>query len=59
MSLPNYDDPALEEQWCNERRAEVAAYLQRERVPRPNRRMAGLAYRAVCLDLGNRKRHLS
>jgi hypothetical protein len=32
MSLPNYDDPAVEEHWCNERRAEVAAYLKREAV---------------------------
>jgi hypothetical protein len=30
--LPDYNDPAVEEQWCAERRAEVTAYLQRERV---------------------------
>lgn len=29
--MPDYDDPAVEEQWC-ERRAEVAVYLQREGV---------------------------
>lgn len=32
MSLPNYDDPVVEKQWCNERRAEVAAYLKSEGV---------------------------
>jgi hypothetical protein len=32
MSSPNYDDPAVEEAWCNVRRAEVAAYLEREGV---------------------------
>lgn len=30
--MRDYDDPAVEEQWCEERRAEVTAYLQRERV---------------------------
>jgi hypothetical protein len=30
--IPNYDDPTVDEQWCEERRAEVAAYLQREGV---------------------------
>ena len=32
MSSPNYDDPAVEEKWCSERRTEVAAYLKREGV---------------------------
>jgi hypothetical protein len=32
MSLPNCDDPAVEERWCNERRAQVADYLKREGV---------------------------
>ena len=30
--MQNYDDPAIEEQWCNERRAQVADYLSREGV---------------------------
>ena len=30
--MPDYDDPAVEEQWCEARRAQVAAYLQREGV---------------------------
>ncbi|HBH38930.1 MAG TPA: hypothetical protein DDX06_11185 [Curvibacter sp.] len=30
--MPDYDDPAVEERWCAERRAEVAAYLAREKV---------------------------
>lgn len=30
--MPDYDDPAVEEQWCEDRRAQVAAYLQREGV---------------------------
>jgi len=29
---PDYDDPNVEEAWCNERRAEVAAYLMAQRV---------------------------
>ncbi len=29
---PNYDDPAIEEQWCSERRAQVIEYLEREKV---------------------------
>ena len=28
--MPDYDDPAVEEAWCEEQRARVAAYLQRE-----------------------------
>jgi len=32
MSSPNYDDSAVEEAWCKERRAEVAEYLKREHV---------------------------
>src|SRR4249919_488356 len=28
----DYDDPAVEERWCSERRSEVAVYLARERV---------------------------
>jgi hypothetical protein len=28
----DYDDPAIEEQWCAERQAEVGAYLKREGV---------------------------
>ncbi len=28
----NYDDPAIEEQWCMERRAQVIEYLNREKV---------------------------
>jgi hypothetical protein len=30
--LPNYDDPTVEAQWCADQRAEVTAYLHRERV---------------------------
>lgn len=30
--MHDYDDPAVEEQWCEERRAQVTAYLQREGV---------------------------
>lgn len=30
--MPDYDDPVVEEKWCEERREEVAAYLQREGV---------------------------
>lgn len=30
--MPNYDEPAVQEQWCGARRAEVMAYLQREGV---------------------------
>jgi len=30
--VPDYDDPVVDAQWCAERRAEVTAYLQRERV---------------------------
>lgn len=32
MSTPDYDDPAVEEQWCAEARARVAEYLSREGV---------------------------
>ncbi len=32
MKSQDYDDPTLEEQWCNERRAQVEEYLKRERV---------------------------
>jgi len=28
----DYDDPDVEERWCNDRQSEVAAYLDRERV---------------------------
>lgn len=31
--MPDYDDPAKEEQWCNEQRQAVAEYLQKEKVP--------------------------
>ena len=30
--MPNYDDPAVEEQWCHQRRAQVLEYLEREGV---------------------------
>ena len=30
--MPHYDDPAVEEKWCQERRGEIIAYLERERV---------------------------
>ncbi|HEY5741179.1 MAG TPA: DUF4826 family protein [Terrimicrobiaceae bacterium] len=32
MSTSNYDDPAIEERWCGERRAQVVEYLQRQGV---------------------------
>jgi len=32
MSAPDYDDPAVEERWCAERRIDVEAYLAREGV---------------------------
>ena len=30
--MRDYDDPEVEAQWCEEQRARVAAYLQRQRV---------------------------
>jgi hypothetical protein len=30
---PDYDDPEIEEAWCEERRAEVVAFLAERRVP--------------------------
>lgn len=30
--MTNYDDPAVEEQWCEDRRAQVVDYLQREGI---------------------------
>ncbi len=30
--MTDYDDPAVEEQWCQERRAQVEAYLQHQGV---------------------------
>ena len=30
---PDYDDPDVEEAWCDERRAEVEAYLEEQAVP--------------------------
>jgi len=30
--MTDYDDPAAEEQWCNERRVQVVAYLKDQRV---------------------------
>jgi hypothetical protein len=30
--MRDYDDPAVEEQWCEERRAQVTTYLHDERV---------------------------
>ena len=30
--MPDYDDPEIEEQWCQERRAQVEEYLRRESV---------------------------
>lgn len=30
--MPDYEDPAVEEQWCEARRAQVVAYLEREGV---------------------------
>ena len=32
MEEPNYDDPAIEERWCEERRKEVTDYLDRQKV---------------------------
>lgn len=32
MSEPDYDDPAVEERWCEERRAQVVAYLKQQGV---------------------------
>lgn len=32
MSAPNYDDPAVEDRWCAERRSSVADYLRRQNV---------------------------
>lgn len=32
MASPNYDDPKVEEKWCDERLAEVAEYLQDEGI---------------------------
>lgn len=32
MTEQNYDDPVVEEQWCTERRAQVAAYLKSEGI---------------------------
>jgi hypothetical protein len=29
---PDYDDPDVEDAWCEERRAEVAAYLKEQRI---------------------------
>lgn len=31
--MPDYDDPEIEEQWCNEQREVVTAYLLKEKVP--------------------------
>lgn len=30
---PDYDDPDVEEAWCDERLAEVTAYVEREAIP--------------------------
>ena len=30
--MTDYDNPAIEEQWCQDRRAQVEAYLQHQRV---------------------------
>ena len=30
--MPDYDDPAVEEKWCADQKAQVAAYLAREGV---------------------------
>ena len=30
--MPDYDDPAVAERWCEDRRAQIIAYLQREGV---------------------------
>ena len=32
MIMRNYDDPAVEERWCEERRTQVTEYLQHEAV---------------------------
>ena len=32
MSALDFDDPAVEEQWCDERRAQVTAYLEQQGV---------------------------
>jgi hypothetical protein len=32
MSEPDYADPAVEERWCEERRAQVLAYLQHQGI---------------------------
>ena len=32
VTMRDYDDPGVEEQWCEERRAQVTAYLQSEGV---------------------------
>ena len=31
-NMPDWDDPQVEQKWCEERRTEVAAYLEREKV---------------------------
>ena len=31
-AIPDYDNPEIEEAWCNERRAEVTAYLKAQQV---------------------------
>jgi hypothetical protein len=30
---PDYDDPDVEEAWCDEQRAKVVAYVQAQRIP--------------------------
>jgi hypothetical protein len=32
MGKPDYDDPAVEERWCNEQRAIVSGYLRSQKV---------------------------
>jgi hypothetical protein len=32
MKKPDYDDPAVEERWCNEQRVNVANYLSSQKV---------------------------
>jgi hypothetical protein len=32
MAKPNYDDPAVEERWCEEQRTRVSSYLRSEKV---------------------------
>ena len=51
--MPDHDDPAAEAQWCAERRAEVTAYLRRERVDhgRVGERPAWHIVPHVCGDL--------